>query len=70
MNNQYKDINKNNPEPLHLHVWPRYKDSVEFNGEMFKDDVFGHHYDKHKEKIVDREFLTILGDRILSSWDM
>lgn len=69
MNNQYKDKNTNNPEPLHLHVWPRYKDPVEFYREVFKDEVFGHHYDKHKEKNVDRAFLIILSDKILENWE-
>lgn len=69
MNNQYKNKNANSPEPLHLHVWPRYRDIVEFNGEIFKDEVFGHHYDKKKEKNVDRDFLTILSDKILENWE-
>ena len=69
MNNQYKEKIRNNPEPLHLHVWPRYKYTFEFNGEVFKDEVFGHHYDKYKEKIVDRDYLVALGDKILSNWD-
>ena len=68
MNNSYKEKNLDNPEPLHFHVWPRYKNSVEFNGETFKDEVFAHHYDKHKEKYVDKEFLILLADRILSNW--
>ena len=69
MNNQYKEKNMNNPEPLHLHVWPRYKDTVEFNKEIFIDEVFGHHYDKGKEKLVDRDFLTVFADTILLNWE-
>jgi diadenosine tetraphosphate (Ap4A) HIT family hydrolase len=68
MNNSYKEENTDNPDPLHLHVWPRYKNEIEFNGEIFKDEVFASHYDKHKEKYVNREFLVILGDKILSNW--
>jgi len=68
MNNSYKEKNKDNPDPLHLHIWPRYKEEVEFNGETFTDEVFAHHYDKHKEKYVDKEFLVVLADRILSNW--
>lgn len=68
MNNSYKEKNKDNPDPLHLHIWPRYKEEVEFNGESFKDEVFGHHYDKYKEKYVDKKFLVILGDKIISNW--
>lgn len=69
MNNQYKEKNINNPELLHLHVWPRYKKEVEFNGEIFEDEVFAHHYDKQKEKHVDRVFLIKLADRISESWN-
>jgi diadenosine tetraphosphate (Ap4A) HIT family hydrolase len=68
MNNQYKEKNKDNPEVLHLHVWPRYKEKVEFNGDLFADEVFAHHYDKHKEKYVDRDFLIALADKILENW--
>jgi diadenosine tetraphosphate (Ap4A) HIT family hydrolase len=69
MNNSYKEKNIDKPEPLHFHVWPRYRNSVEFNGETFTDEVFAHHYDKHKEKYVDKEFLVLLADRILSNWE-
>lgn len=68
MNNSYKEKNKDKPEPLHLHVWPRYKEVVEFNREIFRDEVFAHHYDKHKEKYVDKDFLITLADYILSNW--
>ena len=68
INNQYKEKNKDNPEPLHLHVWPRYRDIVEFNGEMFKDEVFAHHYDKYKEKYINRDFLVNIADAILENW--
>jgi diadenosine tetraphosphate (Ap4A) HIT family hydrolase len=68
MNNQYKEKNSGNSEPLHLHVWPRYRDIVEFNGEKFKDEVFAHHYDKHKEKYVNRNFLVNIADAILKKW--
>lgn len=68
MNNQYKEKNVDNPEPLHLHVWPRYKDIVEFNNEIFKDEVFAHHYDKNKEKYLDRDFICKIADSILENW--
>lgn len=69
MNNSYKEKNLDNQEPLHFHVWPRYRNSVEFNGQTFTDEVFAHHYDKHKEKYVDKEFLINLADKILSNWE-
>ena len=67
MNNSYKEENKNNPEPLHLHVWPRYKEKVSFMDDVFEDKIFGHHYDKNKKKYVKREFLINLADTILSN---
>jgi len=69
MNNSYKEKNLGNSEPLHFHVWPRYRNSVEFNGETFTDEVFAHHYDKYKKKIVDRKFLINLANKILSNWE-
>lgn len=34
-----------NPKPhVHWHVKPRYNHSVEFEGEIFEDVRFGHHY--------------------------
>lgn len=68
MNNSYKEKNLNSPDELHLHVWPRYKQVREFEGEIFNDEVFGHHYDKHKEKTVNRELLIKMADRILGNW--
>ena len=70
MNNSYKEKNKDNPDPLHIHILPRYKDTVEFNGEVFKDEVFANHYDKTKEKYIDKEFLIVLADKILSNWEI
>lgn len=69
MNNSYKEKNVNKPEPLHLHVWPRYKEETIFNGAVFKDEIFGHHYDKQKEKVVEEKFLIELADKILESWN-
>jgi len=69
MNNSYKEKNIDNPEPLHLHVWPRYRNPVVFNGEAFKDEVFAHHYDKHKEKYVNKKFLVLLANQMLSNWE-
>lgn len=68
MNNSYKTENLNNQDPLHFHVWPRYKNKVVFEGEEFHDEVFAHHYDKHKKKKVNKEFLEKLADKILMNW--
>jgi diadenosine tetraphosphate (Ap4A) HIT family hydrolase len=50
---------------VHLHLWPRYKERVEFAGEVFKDEVFAHHYDKAKEKIVSDEVLEKIAEALL-----
>ncbi len=68
MNNQYKEKNKNNPEALHFHVWPRYSKEVVFRNELFKDETFGHHYDRFKEKNVKKDFLIELGNTILKEY--
>ena len=62
MNNEYKS---ENPEPhVHFHLWPRYKNSVRFAGEIFIDEVFGHHYDKYKSKKVNQEVFDKIADNI------
>ncbi len=67
MNNSYKEENKDKIEPLHIHVLPRYKHEVVFNGLTFKDEVFGHHYDKNKRRYVNKEFLNTLAEKILTN---
>jgi diadenosine tetraphosphate (Ap4A) HIT family hydrolase len=69
MNNQYKLENRGKRDKLHFHVWPRYRKKVLFEGEIFEDEVFAHHYDKNKFKNVDREFLANLADKILENWE-
>lgn len=68
MNDSYKGKNFNNKDPLHFHVYPRYRDRVVFRGEVFVDEVFAHHYDKNKEKIVSSELLNEIADRIADNW--
>jgi diadenosine tetraphosphate (Ap4A) HIT family hydrolase len=42
MNDAYQE---KNPMPqVHWHLRPRYKNKVEFAGEVFEDKEFGHHY--------------------------
>lgn len=67
MNNSYKE--NSDIDPLHIHVYPRYKEKVVFNKEIFKDEVFAHHYDKDKKKYVDIKFLITLADKILENWE-
>ncbi len=68
MNDSYKEKKLKKQAPLHFHVWPRYKNKIVFEGEEFHDEVFAHHYDKYKEKKVDKKFLEKLADRILTHW--
>ena len=70
MNDSYKEKNLNKKIPLHFHVWPRYKNKVVFKKEIFCDEVFAHHYDKNKEKIVEKNFLIDIANKILENWDI
>ena len=64
MNDEQK---KEDPKPqVHLHLLPRYKNKVEFAGEVFIDEVFAHHYDKKKEKIVSAEVLEKISNFFIS----
>ncbi len=41
MNNAYQNTP---PDPhMHWHVWPRYREAVEVEGEKFVDEHFGHY---------------------------
>ncbi|GAB4163478.1 MAG: hypothetical protein Fur003_6100 [Candidatus Dojkabacteria bacterium] len=64
MNDYYKPKNRDKKKELHLHCWPRYEKEVIFEGESFIDEVFGHHYDKTKEKIVTVELLNKIKTKI------
>ncbi|MBR9702356.1 HIT family protein [Candidatus Pacearchaeota archaeon] len=62
MNDAYK---AKNPKPqVHLHCWPRYKKIVKFEGEVFHDEVFAHHYDKYREKKLNPKILKKIVDKI------
>jgi len=66
MNDYYKPKNRDKKKELHLHLWVRYENKVEFEGETFKDEVFGHHYDKTKEKLVNQKLLSKIAKKISS----
>ena len=68
MNASYKEKNINNKDPLHFHVYPRYRERVVFEGEVFVDEVFAHQFDKNKEKEVDSIMLEKIADRIVEEW--
>lgn len=68
MNDYYKPKNREKKKDLHFHLWPRYEKPVEFEGDKFFDEVFGHHYDKTKEKYVSESFLSSLKTKLLSNF--
>lgn len=58
LNDFYKS---SEPNPhLHLHVRPRYKQSVSLNGKLYYDEEFGHHYDNHKGNQISDQDRNIL----------
>lgn len=53
MNDYYKEAE---PKPqVHWHCRPRYKNPVNFSGEIFADPNFGHHYERGVERKVSKE---------------
>jgi diadenosine tetraphosphate (Ap4A) HIT family hydrolase len=64
MNDSYKPENRAKKKELHLHLRPRYENSVDFAGELFVDEEFGHHYDRVKKKIVSEDILNQIADKI------
>lgn len=56
MNNAYKT---SNPNPhVHFHFRPRYKEKVKFDGTLFEDKEFAHHYDNKKVLKVSQSTLN------------
>ncbi len=53
MNNAYQE---EIPDPqVHWHFRPRYAKHIEFEGELFLDPNFGHHYNQNVEKLISNE---------------
>lgn len=53
MNDAYKN---DPPDPqVHWHLRPRYDRVVEFEGETFTDPNFGHHYERHTERVISED---------------
>ena len=64
MNNAYKPhIEKPHPH-VHFHLRGRYRNPVEFAGETFVDEEFGHHYDRRKEQEVSPEVFDKIAEEI------
>jgi diadenosine tetraphosphate (Ap4A) HIT family hydrolase len=51
MNDAYKETNDLKPR-VHLHVRPRYKEKVKFEGVEFEDTEFAHHYERKTNRDV------------------
>ena len=69
MNNAYKP-DKEKPKPhVHFHFKPRYRKMVEFAGEVFRDEDFGHHYNDEHKKIVNQEVFDAIRKKILMGLD-
>ncbi len=51
MNHAYRDDPPHSH--VHWHVFPRYKDPVELNGQVFTDDLYGNFYDDEARRPVD-----------------
>lgn len=67
MNDFYKKLryNENKDDPqVHLHFRPRYKNKVEFAGEVFIDEEFAHHYKRKSDKKVSDEVMKKIAKKI------
>jgi diadenosine tetraphosphate (Ap4A) HIT family hydrolase len=69
MNNAYKHKEKNPKPHVHFHFKPRYKNIVNFAGEKFHDEDFGHHYNDEHNKMVSPEVFDKIKEEILMNLD-
>lgn len=66
MNNVFA---KENPDPhVHIHIRPRYKNSVNINGIIYKDNEFGAHYDRFAPIQFDEETIKIIFNQMRDSF--
>jgi diadenosine tetraphosphate (Ap4A) HIT family hydrolase len=63
MNDAWKETNDRKPR-VHFHVRPRYKDKVEFEGVVFEDENFAHHYDRKIEKDISDEVFEKIAEAL------
>lgn len=62
MNNAYQN---DPPDPqVHWHFRPRYNHKVEFEGEVFEDTDFGHHYARGTSRELSPDLRNKLTDKI------
>lgn len=62
MNDAYKQTPPN-PQ-VHLHLMPRYRNDINFEGKVFKDQEFAHHYNKERKEIVSEMLLNKIAEKI------
>lgn len=62
MNTSYKN-DPPNPQ-VYWHVRPRYSSSVNFKSRVFKDNLFGSHYQVRKLLILDEKYLSEIAQEI------
>jgi len=67
MNHGYRD---DPPHPhVHWHIFPRYRSTVEFGGQIFEDERYGKFYDDDARRPVDNEMVTAIADELRSKLD-
>ncbi len=65
MNNAYQNTP---PDPhMHWHVWPRYRDAVEVEGEGFVDEHFGHYAPLTTKRFVSSELRQAITSQLLAA---
>ena len=64
MNHGYRD---DPPHPhVHWHIFPRYKNPVEFGGQVFDDQLYGSFYDDDLRRPVDSELVAAITNELKS----
>jgi len=62
MNDFYKE---EIPDPhVHWHMKPRYKNKILFDGKIFEDKEFGHHYSRDDKNVATKEFCAKIVEEI------
>jgi len=69
MNNAYKPHIENPKPHVHFHLRARYRNPVEFAGETFIDEEFGHHYNRNKNRAVSQEVFDKIAEEIKKHLD-
>lgn len=67
MNNVYSRIDTPNPH-VHIHVRPRYQNTVNINNVDYKDKEFGEHYDRFAPIQFDSETINIIFESFKSEF--